>query len=143
MRWSAAKINCRQALFTQLSAQQTAGECSATVAALVALVTPLPYSADFRPYFTIHDPAFARMAGGQLPCGANRLPRLLGITNLYILKVCLALQLSWMPHLGECNFACFCSPPRPVEQSAKVWREDLLRLPMHQHLLSKEPCNLC
>ena len=71
----------------------TAGECSATVAALVALVTPLPYSADFRPYFTIHDAAFARMAGGQLPCGANRLPRLLGITNLYILKVCLAAQM--------------------------------------------------
>lgn len=60
------------------------------MAALVALVTPLPYSADFRPYFTIHDAAFARMAGGQLPCGANRLPRLLGITNLYILKVRLA-----------------------------------------------------
>ncbi|KAK9831905.1 hypothetical protein WJX81_007718 [Elliptochloris bilobata] len=62
------------------------GECSATVAALVALVTPLPFAADFRPYFTIHDPAFARMAGGQLPSGANRLPCLLGITNLYILK---------------------------------------------------------
>lgn len=64
-----------------------AGECSAAVAALVALVTPLPYAADFRPYFTIHDPAFAALAGGQLPAGASRLPRLLGITNLYILKV--------------------------------------------------------
>lgn len=69
-------INCRLA----------AGECSTTVAALVALVTPLPFAADFRPYFTIHDPAFARMAAGQLPLGSNRLPRLLGITNLYILK---------------------------------------------------------
>ncbi len=63
-----------------------AGECSATVAALVTLVTPLPFAADFRPYFTIHYPAFARVAAGQLPLGSNRLPRLLGITNLYILK---------------------------------------------------------
>ena len=83
----------------------TAGECSATVAALVALVTPLPYSADFRPYFTIHDPAFARMAGGQLPCGANRLPRLLGITNLYILKVCLAPERSWNAVHGRIHYA--------------------------------------
>lgn len=63
-----------------------AGMCSAAVAALVALVTPLPYSADFRPYFTIHDPAFARLAGGALPSASNGLPRLLGITNLYFLK---------------------------------------------------------
>ncbi len=60
--------------------------CSAAVAALVALITPLPYSADFRPYFTIHDPAFARLASGALPSAANGLPRLLGITNLYFLK---------------------------------------------------------
>lgn len=63
--------------------------CSAAVAALVALITPLPYSADFRPYFTIHDAAFAELASGQLPNAANGLPRLLGVTNLYFLKVCL------------------------------------------------------
>lgn len=42
-------------------------ECSAAVAALVALVAPLPYAGDFRPYFTIHDRAFAGMAAGRLP----------------------------------------------------------------------------
>ena len=64
-----------------------AGVCSAAVAALVALITPLPYSADFRPYFTIHDPAFAHLASQQLPTNANSLPRLLGVTNLFFLKV--------------------------------------------------------
>ncbi len=79
-----------------------AGECSAAVAALVALVTPLPYAADFRPYFTIHDPAFAALAGGQLPAGASRLPRLLGITNLYILKVPAA------PRRSPCDSGGLC-----------------------------------
>ncbi len=64
-----------------------AGVCSAAVAALIALITPLPYSADFRPYFTIHDPAFAQLASQQLPTNANSLPRLLGVTNLFFLKV--------------------------------------------------------
>jgi len=30
-----------------------AGDCSAAVAALISLIAPLPYSADFRPYFTV------------------------------------------------------------------------------------------
>ena len=71
--------------------------CSAAVAALIALITPLPYSADFRPYFTIHDAAFAGLASGQLPDAANGLPRLLGVTNLYFLKVRLYRQLMHKP----------------------------------------------
>ena len=75
-----------------LTAAWCTGECSNAVAAMVALISPLPYSADFRPYFTIHDPAFAALAAGELPSAANGHPRLLGITNLYFLKVSLALS---------------------------------------------------
>lgn len=64
-----------------------AGACSSTVAALLSLLAPFPYSLDWRPYFTIHDPAFARLAGGEPPSAANGLPMLLGVTNLYFLKV--------------------------------------------------------
>ena len=64
-----------------------AGDTSAAVAALISLASPLPYSADFRPYFTIHDEDFAALAAGQLPGNSNALPRLLGVTNLYFLKV--------------------------------------------------------
>jgi hypothetical protein len=34
------------------------GETAAGVAALLALAAPLPYGADFRPYYCIHDPSF-------------------------------------------------------------------------------------
>lgn len=64
----------------------TPGECSTAVAALIALVTPLPYCTDFRPYFTIHDCAYAELAAGAMPDNSNALPRVLGITNLYFLK---------------------------------------------------------
>ena len=63
------------------------GDCSATVGALISLITPVPYAADFRPYFTIHDPAFQAMADAQAPTKSSKLPRLLGVTNLYFLKV--------------------------------------------------------
>ena len=64
------------------------GECSTAVAALIALISPLPYSADFRPYFTIHDPDYQAMTlPEQAPSNSN-LPRLLGVTNRYFLKVC-------------------------------------------------------
>jgi hypothetical protein len=66
---------------------RVAGEASAAVAALISMISPLPYSADFRPYFTIHDEDFGALAGGQLPDNSNALPRLLGVTNLYFLKV--------------------------------------------------------
>ena len=62
------------------------GECSGAVAALVAMIAALPYSADFRPYFTIHDQAFQELLATQLPDNSNGLPRLLGVTNLYFLK---------------------------------------------------------
>lgn len=66
-----------------------AGTCSAAVAALISLITPLPYSADFRPYFTIHDSMFPQMSSQELPSNSNSLPRLLGVTNFYFLKVSL------------------------------------------------------
>lgn len=63
-----------------------AAECSAGVAALLAMIAPLPYSADFRPYFVIHDPVFNSLQGVELPSNFNSFPRLLGITNPYFLK---------------------------------------------------------
>ncbi|KAK9805887.1 hypothetical protein WJX73_001357 [Symbiochloris irregularis] len=62
------------------------GECCNAVAALLAIATPLPYSTDFRPYFTIHDAEYALLAAGAIPDNSNALPRLLGVTNLYFLK---------------------------------------------------------
>ncbi|CAK0733784.1 hypothetical protein CVIRNUC_000332 [Coccomyxa viridis] len=62
------------------------GACSGAVSALISLITPLPYTADFRPYFTIHDSIFAQLSSQELPSNANSLPRLLGVTNLYFLK---------------------------------------------------------
>lgn len=58
------------------------------MAGLLALVSPLPYSADFRPYFTIHDPDFQTMASAGVTPDSSNLPRLLGVTNRYFLKVC-------------------------------------------------------
>ncbi len=60
--------------------------CSGAVAALLSLLAPFPYAADFRPYLTIHDPCFAKLAAGALPTPANGLPCLLGVTNLYFIK---------------------------------------------------------
>jgi hypothetical protein len=79
---------------------RAAGEASAAVAALISMISPLPYSADFRPYFTIHDEDFGALAGGQLPDNSNALPRLLGVTNLYFLKVadCNASGIIVCPH---------------------------------------------
>ena len=72
---------------------RTPGQASAFVAALLALVAPLPYGADFRPYLTIHDADAAPLAaagrdaadGGAAaargPPRAGGLPRLVGATN--------------------------------------------------------------
>ncbi|KAJ9516005.1 hypothetical protein QJQ45_016820 [Haematococcus lacustris] len=68
-------------------------DCSAAVAALISLTAPLPYARDFRPYYTIHDPGFAALANGGLPGGGGQqggepeLPCLLGVTNLYFVRV--------------------------------------------------------
>ena len=61
---------------------QCAAACSGALAALLSLLAPLPYACDWRPYLTIHDPAFAPLAGGALPSPKNGLPCLLGVTNL-------------------------------------------------------------
>lgn len=66
------------------------GEACRAVVGLIAMIAPLPYSADFRPYFTIHDAAFHELSRGVLPDKSTGLPRLLGVTNLYFLKVALA-----------------------------------------------------
>lgn len=81
------KPACVSRTAVQVSRVGCAGEASAAVAALISMISPLPYSADFRPYFTIHDEDFGALAGGQLPDNSNALPRLLGVTNLYFLKV--------------------------------------------------------
>ncbi|WIA40728.1 hypothetical protein OEZ86_004417 [Tetradesmus obliquus] len=45
----------------------TPRDTSAAVAALMGLIAPLPYAADYRPYFTIHDPDFVALSRGKLP----------------------------------------------------------------------------
>lgn len=63
------------------------GACSAAVVALLSLLAPFPFSLDWRPYFTIHDAAFSRLAAGEAPAAANGLPLVIGLTNLFFLKV--------------------------------------------------------
>ncbi|XP_077230746.1 polarity axis stabilization protein isoform X2 [Tasmannia lanceolata] len=70
----------------------TPPQCCEAVAALVSLVAPLPYSVDFRPYFTIHDPDFARI--NLLREGDPFPPMVLGVTNLFFLK-----SLRTIPHV--------------------------------------------
>lgn len=78
---------CRSHPPPRLPRHCPAGACSAAVAALLSLLAPLPYSPDFRPYFTIHDPSFASLAAsGAAPSPASGLPLVLGATNLYLLK---------------------------------------------------------
>lgn len=76
---------------------------SFTVAALSSLIAPLPYTQPQRPYFTIHDPAFAPLVAaakrGELPLqpyssgndvsstsSGAQLPMLIGVTNQFIIK---------------------------------------------------------
>ncbi|XP_010474326.1 PREDICTED: protein DENND6A [Camelina sativa] len=62
----------------------TPPQCSEAVACLVSMVAPLFCSVDFRPYFTIHDPGFARL--NSLREGDTFPPMVLGVTNLFFLK---------------------------------------------------------
>lgn len=57
-------------------------ECSALVQALTNLIQPLPYSAEYRPYFTIHDSEFREFTRKQFnpPCV------ILGVTNPFFTK---------------------------------------------------------
>ncbi|XP_051115879.1 uncharacterized protein LOC127241043 [Andrographis paniculata] len=70
----------------------TPPQCCEAVAGLVSLVAPLLFSADFRPYFTIHDPEFAILNSVQE--GSPFPPMVLGVTNLFFLKA-----LRNMPHI--------------------------------------------
>ncbi|KAG4390051.1 hypothetical protein AAZX31_06G199800 [Glycine max] len=62
----------------------TPPQCCEAVASLVSLVAPLLCSVDFRPYFTIHDPVFARLNSVQE--GEAFPPMILGVTNVFFLK---------------------------------------------------------
>ncbi|GAV89341.1 Afi1 domain-containing protein/SPA domain-containing protein [Cephalotus follicularis] len=62
----------------------TPPQCCEAVAGLVSLVSPLLYSVDFRPYFTIHDPEFSKL--NSLQVGDTFPPMILGVTNLFFLK---------------------------------------------------------
>ncbi|BAT79789.1 uncharacterized protein HKW66_Vig0085910 [Vigna angularis] len=62
----------------------TPPQCCEAVASLVSLVAPLLCSVDFRPYFTIHDPVFARL--NSIQEGEAFPPMILGVTNLFFLK---------------------------------------------------------
>ncbi|CAK8534405.1 unnamed protein product [Lathyrus sativus] len=62
----------------------TPPQCCEAVASLVSLVAPLLCSVDFRPYFTIHDPVFARL--NSIQEGEAFPPVILGVTNLFFLK---------------------------------------------------------
>jgi len=81
-------------------------ESSAAVAAVVSLISPLPFAGDFRPYYTIHDPEFSCLGSSGPPEPRSPLPRLIGITNLYILKV---LYPSWQ------NVLAVGSKPPPAK----------------------------
>lgn len=70
----------------------TPPQCCEAVAGLVSLISPLLFSVDFRPYFTIHDPEFTKL--NSLQAGSSFPPVLLGVTNLFFLKA-----LREMPHI--------------------------------------------
>ncbi|XP_027902961.1 protein DENND6A-like [Vigna unguiculata] len=62
----------------------TPPQCCEAVASLVSLLAPLLCSVDFRPYFTIHDPVFARL--NSIQEGEAFPSMILGVTNLFFLK---------------------------------------------------------
>lgn len=70
----------------------TPPQCCEAVASLISLAAPLFISVDFRPYFTIHDPYFARL--NSLQEHDSFPPILLGVTNLFFLK-----SLRNIPHI--------------------------------------------
>ncbi|CAH0717774.1 unnamed protein product, partial [Brenthis ino] len=57
-------------------------ECSALVQALTYLIQPLPYAAEYRPYFTIHDSEFKEFTRKQF----NPPYVILGVTNPFFTK---------------------------------------------------------
>lgn len=59
----------------------TPDQASAAVTALVSLILPLRYAGEWRPYFTIHDSDYKRVAHGP-PARAT----ILGVTNPFFLR---------------------------------------------------------
>jgi hypothetical protein len=90
-----------------LVAAPSPAAASAAVAALLSLTAPLPPGADFRPFFTVHDPAFAPLAatGGPPPLGAA-LPSLLGFTNQLFLRA-----LGAWPNVLATGYSPATAPP--------------------------------
>lgn len=59
-------------------------DCSHMVQTLVALIAPLEYCAEARPYFTIHDSEFKEFTR---ECGKVPPPLILGVTNPFFIKL--------------------------------------------------------
>eukprot|EP01137_Pigoraptor_chileana_P010455 Opistho-2@60122 len=76
--------------------------CSDTVLALISLISPLSYSCDYRPYFTIHDSDFKEFTSKTKPAPHA----ILGVTNPFFTK---AFQ-HW-PHMLKVGAAPKSSSP--------------------------------
>lgn len=59
-------------------------DCSQMVQTLLALIAPLEYCAEARPYFTIHDSEFKEFTR---ECGKVPPPLILGVTNPFFIKL--------------------------------------------------------
>lgn len=119
----------------------TPSQCCEAVAALVGLMAPLPCSVDFRPYFTIHDPDFAVLnslrEGEQIP------PMILGVTNLFFLKVMRTLPhvVSVGPSLASSNKITLVT--RPSAPNSGGTNQGRLQLQLQLSPLKKfSPTNL-
>nr|XP_027206256.1 protein DENND6A-like [Dermatophagoides pteronyssinus] len=73
---------------------QTPNVCSEIVSALIALIAPLRYGADYRPFFTIHDSEFKEYTTHT----KSPPPVILGVTNPFFVKT-----LHDWPHLIKIN----------------------------------------
>ncbi|KAL2340631.1 hypothetical protein Fmac_008571 [Flemingia macrophylla] len=109
----------------------TPPQCCEAVASLVSLVAPLLCSVDFRPYFTIHDPVFARL--NSIQEGEAFPPMILGVTNIFFLKA-----LRNIPHIVSVG-----SPPPNSNRVSLSTRSSTGRLSVRPEGLGKfSPSNL-
>ncbi|XP_020209576.1 protein DENND6A-like, partial [Cajanus cajan] len=109
----------------------TPPQCCEAVASLVSLVAPLLCSVDFRPYFTIHDPVFARL--NSIQEGEAFPPMILGVTNIFFLKA-----LRRIPHIVSVG-----SPPPNSNRVSLSTRSSTGRLSGRSEGLGKfSPSNL-
>ncbi|GJX07900.1 protein DENND6A [Tanacetum coccineum] len=102
-------------LFHDSDVHQTTPQCCEAVASLVSLVAPLFVSVDFRPYFTIHDPYFARL--NSLQEGDMFPSMVLGVTNLFFLK-----SLRSVPHIVSVGTPAHNSSRVPFSSRASTGR---------------------